>query len=688
MRKGAVMVKEIERNDLDRIFPVFLDEMGMKSHASYLLRHDFDYQLTPTDMMRLLDNYGVNCFAGDWSQINYEDSPYPVLLIPEGKEAYLFRRVGDEYYRKNVGEDWEVVSLRSIRSDLENAHAVQVNALPTEDTPQDWFDAYLQRFAPTKWVLVALSLMAAFLGLATPLFAMVVYDRVIGGNAVNILPSLYLGAFMALVFIVSLQMSRSRILHQIGYTITRDIEDSIYRKLLNMPLTILSRVNLSSHLTRLRGPEQFREFLSGPLGNGVVDTGFSVVALIAIAVLGGWLVLVPLISLCVYYGLAKLLKSRVIAAQTDAGIGARKFQNKQIDLIRNGVELRLSGDMRPWAQQYARTCRNAAKGALKSNINASLMSAMGHALGMLTALATLAGGITLIFANLMTPGGLIASMMLVWRITSPAQLAFVSGGRLHLLSQTKGQINRFMTTKSESHRGQKLEILDSDVAPTLDLDRVSLRFSAEMEPALMAVSTNIKPGEFVVVTGPVGAGKTSILRVLMGMYPAQSGYAMINRKNVSQYDPDELQTWIGYVAERPELIEGNLWKNITCQDTLSDLEKQEIMKDPIVTEKLAHFDFDETLHPAKVSIVESKYISMLRAFIKYPKLYLLDEPFLDFDPEMKQLILKRLMLQKGIATIVIATHDPELMKIADKVVVMEKGSIIYDGPMPEQSKLN
>jgi ATP-binding cassette subfamily C protein/ATP-binding cassette subfamily C protein LapB len=169
--------------------------------------------------------------------------------------------------------------------------------------------------------------------------------------------------------------------------------------------------------------------------------------------------------------------------------------------------------------------------------------------GLLSTLAVIALGIDLIFNDVMTVGGLIASMMLISRVTGPAQMLANSSGRFKQVTGAKQQVNFALSQMAEGDFIYQHQPL-SDKPPAIELDQVTLRYPSQQKPALSGISFSIEPGQLVVITGPMASGKTSLLEVISAQVPTQNGSIKVNGSNLSQYDPLLYRQWLGYMPAR------------------------------------------------------------------------------------------------------------------------------------------
>lgn len=294
----------------------------------------------------------------------------------------------------------------------------------------------------------------------------------------------------------------------------------------------------------------------------------------------------------------------------------------------------------------------------------------------------------------MTPGGLIASMMLISKVTGPAQVLANSAMRFNSFNQSKLQVNRILSQPSErefSYQHHPLPV----VAPNLKLDQVTLRYPKQSRPALNGVSFDIEAGEIVAITGPSGSGKSTLIEVLSGLQPIQNGMVELEGVNLVQYDPQLYRHWCFIRAAYPDLL------TLSIREWLNDGHKVEDKKMISAIEMVGGKRWFETLSggldTSISSIQPDSLFDMLSGSVAqilidakalvydYP-MFLMDNPVPDAHPNAKRIFGEFVQSKKGKATVIYTSHDPDLIKLADKVVVLNEGAVVYAGPLePEQS---
>lgn len=658
------------------------NQLGLNGQAKNIEKSDIKNQITYLETYILLKKHHVGLMVQAIDKHQLINTIHPFLLLPEQGEPIIARRSNHQFQYLDVQNQWQM--LPALPHD---GRVFIIESLPSVSNKVSAFAAHLKK--QTKWYqpVFWLSLLSSLTGLAIPLFTMAVYDRVIGGQTPEILPTIALGALMALIILVSSRLIRANIVATSSNRFARDLSGMTFNRLLSMPLMVLSRVGLSSHIARIRNAEKVRSVIAGPGGAGLIDLPFTIIAFVAILLLAGWLVLVPIGMLILFYLIMKAMNKFTQAATPTI---SNEYQNSLNELAKNLLQLKASGETDGWHTQFLRrakeNCRQNFLYAKRNGLNA----AVAHAMGLFTALITVFTGIFLVLNQSISSGALIACTMLIWRITGPAQLAFASKQKLDMIKSTVQQFDRFMEVTTEFNE-LRLDSPNLEKAPSLSLKHLTLRYSAETEPALSGITFDIESGETVAIIGPNGCGKTTLLLSAIGVIDAQAGYVTINNKNLKQFDPEIFRQWAAFSPTNSEFLPGSLAYNLRlAKPDASDEQLKQALIDAGGEALLSALDNDLNANlfsrgTSMFSAVEGGYISLARALLKQSPLLVMDEPIANRNPHAKTAFINTLTKLKGSTTILFTTHDQELIQYADKVVILDKGSVVYAGPIPSNN---
>ncbi|CCH48892.1 peptidase domain-containing ABC transporter [Pseudodesulfovibrio piezophilus] len=541
------------------------------------------------------------------------------------------------------------------------------------------------------WSQVSGAVIASFfinvVGLALPFFTRYVYDRAIPAHSSTGLLYLGGGVSIAVIFGMVFRLVRSRLLTYAGGRLAYLSGVESFGKILSLPTTILTKSSTDAHLLRLRDLERVREFVSGNFATTLLDAPFILLYLGAVGVMGGRLALVPLTALilyCMTIPFLSMLEDRAMRKAAKLNSERSAIQQDTIDKLRGLIGVGLE---ERWIDNYSRVMARSAV----ANRNYALISASFRILSRImssgTALATLAVAMWLVLEGSITPGAMIGSMMFIWRITGPTQTLGTAFSRYFQLRHSARQMDRLMELQGENLDASLVSPLQ-DLPPTVALNRVVFRHTSNGEPALAGVSIQIEEGEVIGVTGPNGAGKTTLLQTVAGLIQPQGGSVLIGGRDLRQFHPEDVRSWLGFLPENDIPFRGTLRSNLLIAK--SDATEEELLH---ALEKAGAGSLVNTLPEGLDSFMYldrgirvghdmQQAICIARALLKNPRILLLDEPIFH-NPRYQENFYKLLDEFRGEKTVLISSHDRDVLARCDKVLLLDQGMPISFGkPTP------
>ncbi|MBL6954618.1 MAG: ATP-binding cassette domain-containing protein [Alphaproteobacteria bacterium] len=552
---------------------------------------------------------------------------------------------------------------------------------------QSWTSPLAGRFRTLIGQVIALTLLYNVLSIAMPLFMMSIYDTIIPSASVNQMLFLLSGVMLAISLDAAFRSLRVQAMAYLAGRIDYLVGRAAFERILFLPLSMLENEPLGTQLSRLQGFESLREFFAGPLGEALLDLPFILIYLAVIAALGGWLVLVPVAAIVAYvvFGLALATWSAHFA---EVGNGDKAEQQKFLIQAVSGMRaIKFAGSEDVWLQRYREL---SAANALQD----FALSRHGNTVQTISRIITLASGVALIgfgaigvMDGAITMGALIGSMALVWRALAPMQSGFMALNRLSQIKSSLRQINHLMRLPTERTPGQVP--FSRNIKGRITFENVVQRFSNDMEPALLGVTFALEPGEVVAITGPNGSGKSTLLNLATGLYHATIGSVMIDGIDVRQIDPIDLRQSVAIMPQTTELIYGTVAQNLQLAEPTATHEEL------VAAAKMARaYDaimklpeqFDTRLNEKLLTELPEGFkqkLALARAYLKKAPIMLFDEPGQSLDEEGDQAFLAAVQNLRGSTTIIIVTHRPSHMQIADRLMVLDGGRLQYNGPPQE-----
>lgn len=706
----------------DELPPPDDDDMNSALHG---LRHDTDISNCLVPLLKamqwrghprhiaeatphFLDALDITALRNILANLRYESWPIqiavekmdvrlmPCLFLPDKKDAIvLLEREGNMIRVYDGGLCEEVtIPVEGLRGTAYVFH--QLEEEPGKQQAQQrqgWFRMIIERFRGLGYQVLGLTLMLNLLALATPLFVMAVYDKVVATGSMETLAYFAVGVGIAILCDLVIRGVRSRVLAFIGARLDNIIGNAVFQRILFLPPAFTERATVGAQVARIKDFESVREFFTGPMALTFFELPFTVIFIIVIAVLAGPLAFVPILMMAIFIILGLIIQPLIQASVAKAAKGGSRRQELLVESLGNMRAVKISGAEERWLERYR---DDSAKASLNSFYTAqygSLLNTISSILMTASGLGTVAFGVFRVLGGNMTIGALVASMILVWRVLSPLQMAFVSMTRMTQVRSSIAQINGLMNLKAEREP-------DSVVLPLrrfegrVSFSRVSLRYSPEADPALVGVTFDVEPGQVVAIVGGNGSGKSTLLKLLAGLYVQQAGSVRIDDQDVRQLDVIELRHAISYVPQVYQFFYGTIAQNLRLtHPTASDAElhwaaqQAGVLEDVLKLEqgsgkwKRTGFEVrigDQSGSQMPTSVLQR--LNLARSYLKRAPIMLVDEPGNGLDYEGDQRFMKRIDAIRGETTVFLVTHRPSHLKLADVIVWMEDGHVRAVGP--------
>lgn len=625
----------------------------------------------------------------------------PVILLLKGEESCIligWEGVGDDLSARLLFPEAGQGEVRMRRAELlERYLGIAIFCRPrfTFDARapevrkvklRHWFWGALSEQWPVYRDVVAAALLINLFALVMPLFSMNVYDRVVPNFAVDTLWMMALGVILVVSMDYVIRLLRGHFIDLAAGRVDVRLSAMIMERVLGMRMEG-KPASVGSFASNLRAFESVRDFIASATVSALIDFPFALIFIFVILWISWPLVLIPLIGIIVGVVYAYIVQHRMhelsettyraaamrnaaliesltaletIKTQCAEGVVQKKWEGTTAFLSRVNAQTRL----------LSATAMNGAA-AIQQTVNVALI----------------VGGVYLIHEGLLSMGGLIAVTMLGGRAITPLGQAVgllmqYQNARTALESLEKLMANPIERPEEESfiHR--------PELAGDIEFRDVTFSYPNQAEPALKNVSFRVKAGEHVVVIGRTGSGKTTLQKLILGLYPPAQGAVRIDGIDLRQLDPADLRRNVGFVGQEALLFYGTLRENISIGAPYADDSAI------VAAAELAGLSQFVNRHPQGFDMLigergeslsggQRQEVAIARAVLMDPPLLLLDEPTssMDFSTEHQfKLRLKRYAAHK---TMIIVTHRTSLIELADRIIVMDDGAIVADGPRDE-----
>lgn len=599
----------------------------------------------------------------------------PIILLSrhENSTRIFDSRDGKE---KNIEDLEEAGSAYFIASEFSS----QTNKKTAKESSTNWVGDLLKRFKTTIRQLFAMTLILNLLALMVPLFIMAIYDQVIPSQSTEALVYLVSGIAFALICEVGLRALKARFVAYLGARVENIVANATFQKLLALPPTMTESSPIGSQIARLKEFDTIKGLFSSTLVNVILELPFMVIFLVIIAVLGGELAYIPIAMMGIFALIGTIMLPVMKKNITISGRSKAQRHSFLVEALSSFKTIKESAAEKAWMNRYRELSAETAFNHFKSAQTSLLLQSLSQAIMMGAGIATVGFGVLKILEADMSIGALIACMALVWRVLSPLQSLFLTLTRLEQTVNSIKQINQLMRLKVE-HDPSPSSLSQKEFAGHMIFDRVSFRYRPESEPALLGASFEIKPGEMMAIMGNNAAGKSTILKLMLAMHKPQAGQVILDGMDIRQINTIALRQSIAYVPQEAYFFHGTISQNILLANpTASQEEIEEACAQANVLDEITQLErgFNTRIGDQSTQSLPSSFshrLSLARAFLKKSSLLLLDEPGKTLDFEGDVAFMKSLEAMKGKITIIMASHRPSHIKMADKVLILDNGMV-------------
>jgi ATP-binding cassette subfamily C protein LapB len=621
--------------------------------------------------------------------------PYllPALLLLNDGQTVLLTRLADEEAEVLVpraGGGRQVIAPATLAV-LYSGTAVFAKSRYRPDgrsggfaatTGEHWFFGALKRFRRAYAEVALGAMMANLLAIASALFAMQVYDKVVPNSAFDTLWILTSGVVLAIVLESVLRTMRGHLLDIMGKSLDLKLSSQLFERVLNTRLSA-KPASLGAFSTQIREFESVREFFTSSSAAVISDLPFVLIFLGIIALIGGMVVWVPVVAIVLML---------VPGVLTQRLLGRLSRQNLREGAIKNSILLESIENLETVKTARAEgrclhlwetlTAQLAAT-ASRTHALSTTLSYGASTIQQLCYVGVVVFGVYRISEGAMTMGALVASSLLSSRAIAPmSQAAGILGRWQHTRVALEG-LDQLMSSPVERPDGRRFVRKDS-LRGDFRLAELQLRHGDGPLVVDIAALT-IRAGERVALLGGNGAGKSSLLRLLSGLGDANSGHLLLDDVSLAQIDPADRRRAIGFLPQDVALLHGTLRENLNLEgaalsnDELLDAADMVGLGEFVRANPLG-LDMP-ILGNGSFSGGQRQAVGLARVILQDPPIVLLDEPTAFFDQTSENRMIERMQGWLGQRTLILSTHRRSLLALVNRAVVLRNGRIIMDGPL-------
>ncbi len=643
-------------------------------------------ELTPELALRALQRAGLEAAIEEVRLEDLSSTQLPALLFLSRKQAAVVIEIrGQEAITLDQAGVARALPLDELRA-LYNGEALTISgavAASAHERGRLWFWKIIFKGWPIYGESIFASFMVNLFALASPLFVMNVYDRVVPNNAMETLWVLAIGALLVAGFDFLLRTLRAYFIDVAGKRADLALSATIFEQLLGTRMEARDAAAGAS-ANHMREFEGVRDFFTSASMTTLVDLPFLIIFLAVIWMIGGQVVIVPLLAIPLVVLSALLLQVPMHRAIRETFEESTEKHAILVEAISGAETIKSENAEGVMQQKWEHYVERLARSGMKSKLWSTLAINFTTFIHQITTIGIVLVGVHQISAGEMSIGALIASTILTGRALAP--LTGIAGLLIRYRQSVVALRALHDLMQKPVERPYNSRFLNRPpIKGAIELRQVSFHYPAQEGNALNNLSVRIEPGEHVAIVGRIGSGKTTLEKLLLGLYQPQEGNLLIDNTHISQLDPAQLRRSIGYVSQDIVLFRGTLRDNIKLgSPQVSDEELLQAAQlagvDAFAQQHPKGYDMDVGERGERLSGGQRQAVAMARALLLKPAIMLLDEPTSSMDNSTENSWKERFTPFLKERTLILVTHRASLLSLADRLIILDRGHLVADGP--------
>jgi ATP-binding cassette subfamily C protein LapB len=548
---------------------------------------------------------------------------------------------------------------------------------------QHWFwGTIFESWRVYRDVFLAAFLINVF-GLVGIFYVLNVYDRVIPNNATETLWVLSIGVAVIYLFAVMMRALRSYFIDEAAKKANLKISAMLLQKVLNLKMEARPQ-SIGSFAKNLQEFEGIRDFITSLSITAIIDLPFTILGLFVVWWIGSYIVIVHMITIVIliaysYYIQAPL--QRVVEKTIKASAQKNAILIEGVAGLETIKMLGAEGQIqRAWEEAVSYI----SKWSNKSRMISSSVQDVSYFLQNFMIVAVVVVGVYMITAGYLTSGGLVALVILSRQVIAPMAQVVNLATRYHHAKEALKTLDEIMKLPVERPAG-KTFLPRKRFDGVIGVKNLTFSYPGQTTKVLNNITLEIAAGEKVGIIGPVGSGKTTLGKLILGLYEPIDGMVTMDGTDIRQIDPAELRHFLGYVPQDIVLFQGTVRDNITMG--VDDIDDQSVIHaaemsgvDEFVKKHPSGFDMRVEEFGRGLSGGQRQSVAMARALLLDPPVLVFDEPTSNMDNRSEVRLKGYLAKTVKEKTVVLITHRASLLDMVTRLIVMDNGSIIADGP--------
>lgn len=653
-------------------------------------------KLIPQYFSRAAERVGLSSNIVQQSLQQINTLVLPVIVLLNDHSACVMYKFDQStqmatVYFPELGDTVSEISIEQLQEKylgsviyLQQRQFIVDNQVKVHNKEQHWFWYVLHQHRSIYKDILLAALFINIFALCMPLFVMNVYDRVVPNHATDTLWVLALGIFIVICADFSLKMLRSYFVDLAANRADTKLSAFIMEKVLGRRME-QNNQSVGAMASSVQSYESIRSFTSSMTVASLVDLPFLLLFMVIIAVIS-WVFLIPLVFAAVAiiaYGLSTHVRLRKLSEEmTEASQQRQSFLIETLSSQETVKSFNASTRMQTiWERATGFVIHYSSRLRFLGGTVGSFAAWVQQTTGVIIIIT----GVYLIVAGELTQGALIACYMLATRALAPVSQIAGLLTQYYQASSSLKQLDQLVSVEQERDQ-MKGWVSHPHIVGDIEFNNVSLKYPNEQRSAINGLSFSIQAGEKVAILGKIGSGKSTIEKILMALYQPTEGTVFVDQTNISQIDPAELRSQIGYIPQDIKLLNGTVLSNITLGNP--HISREALERSLLVSglgQVLKGHEDGLSLQVgeggSRLSGGQRQAVAVARAIAQQAHLFVFDEPTSAMDASMEQHVIQHLKSHMSDQhTLLLVTHKPSLLTLVDRIIVIEDGKIIADGP--------
>ena len=566
-------------------------------------------------------------------------------------------------------------------------HASADTADALRDPGSHWLWGTVRRFTPYYRSALLAALLSNTLMLVTGTVTSVIYDKVIPHQAFVTLWALAAAGGLALLFDLAARQLRAHMIDLAGKKTDLLVGTQLFRQSLNVRME--SRPESAGAYSHIVGQiELVREFFSSATLSAISDLPFIFIFIAMTFVMGGPLGWVLVLAVPLIMGAALLIQGAMRRATTANMQQQADLHGLLVEAVEGIEDIKATGAQGRFLHHYEQSSAAAVHSQIRSRRLTSLTMNLSMLSQQAVTLVMLVWGVYLIEAKVISGGALMGGVMFGMRAIAPLTSIVMLATRYQGALAAMKALDKVMSQPTEREAGRNYIPL-REMSGRIALADVGFAYPAaagqEAPKVLKGVTLRFEPGERVAILGRIGSGKSTILRIVAGLYRPSEGMVDVDGIDLRQLDPGDFRAGVGYVPQDSRLFNGTLRDNVLLGRPGADATRLAAVAKLTGLARLAEghpmgWDLPVGESGALLSGGQRQLVALTRSLITEPRILLMDEPTSSMDAQSEMAFLRQLKDAAQDCTLVMVTHRPAVLELVQRIIVVDAGKVVMDGP--------